>query len=185
MFVHRLRFSVAFWHSFKGDGSDPFGSGTKAWPWNADKDPLQAAFKAMHANFELMSKLGIDRWCFHDRSVDNHWQRSCQHQHVQGVNGKAKTKLTAELIPRGIEQPAAEQVKVLAVEVAAQGHSQACPAVGADVGSALARRCFHSAYSVLASCADCGCLWQAASATVFNLCFAVLCAGTLRPWART
>jgi xylose isomerase len=64
---------VAFWHSFKGDGSDPFGSGTKAWPWNADKDPLQAAFKAMHANFELMSKLGIDRWCFHDRSVDNHW----------------------------------------------------------------------------------------------------------------
>lgn len=64
-----LRFSVAFWHSFKGDGSDPFGSGTKAWPWNADKDPLQAAFKAMHANFELMSKLGIDRWCFHDRDI--------------------------------------------------------------------------------------------------------------------
>lgn len=58
---------MAFWHSFKGDGSDPFGSSTKAWPWNADKDPLQAAFKAMHANFELMSKLGIDRWCFHDR----------------------------------------------------------------------------------------------------------------------
>lgn len=67
----RLRFSVAFWHSFKGDGSDPFGSGTKAWPWNADKDPLQAAFKAMHANFELMSKLGVDRWCFHDRSVQS------------------------------------------------------------------------------------------------------------------
>jgi hypothetical protein len=37
----RLRFSVAFWHSFRGDGSDPFGSGTKAWPWSADKDPLQ------------------------------------------------------------------------------------------------------------------------------------------------
>jgi xylose isomerase len=65
----RLRFSVAFWHSFKGDGSDPFGSGTKAWPWNADKDPLQASFKAMHANFELMSKLGVERWCFHDRFV--------------------------------------------------------------------------------------------------------------------
>jgi xylose isomerase len=28
---------------------------------------LQAAFKAMHANFEFMSKLGVDRWCFHDR----------------------------------------------------------------------------------------------------------------------
>lgn len=28
---------------------------------------LQASFKAMHANFEFMSKLGVDRWCFHDR----------------------------------------------------------------------------------------------------------------------
>lgn len=63
----RLRFSVAFWHSFKGDGGDPFGSATKAWPWNNDVDPLQSAFKAMHANFELMSKLGVERWCFHDR----------------------------------------------------------------------------------------------------------------------
>ena len=26
----RLRFSVAFWHTLRGDGSDPFGSGTKA-----------------------------------------------------------------------------------------------------------------------------------------------------------
>jgi xylose isomerase len=34
-----------------------------------DPDPLQAAFKAMHANFELMSKLGVNRWCFHDRCV--------------------------------------------------------------------------------------------------------------------
>jgi xylose isomerase len=25
-----LRFSVAFWHTFKGDGSDPFGAPTKA-----------------------------------------------------------------------------------------------------------------------------------------------------------
>ncbi|WIA35467.1 hypothetical protein OEZ86_003904 [Tetradesmus obliquus] len=64
-----LKFSVAFWHTFKADGSDPFGSATKAWPWDKEKDPLQASFKAMHANFEFMSKLGVDRWCFHDRDI--------------------------------------------------------------------------------------------------------------------
>jgi xylose isomerase len=64
-----LKFSVAFWHSFMGDGGDPFGSGTKSWPWAKEQDPLQAAFKAMHANFEFMSKLGVDRWCFHDRDI--------------------------------------------------------------------------------------------------------------------
>lgn len=64
-----LRFSVAYWHSFRGDGGDPFGSGTKDWPWAQEKDPLQAAFKTMHANFEFMSKLGVDRWCFHDRDI--------------------------------------------------------------------------------------------------------------------
>jgi hypothetical protein len=37
----RLRFSVAFWHTFKGDGGDPFGSATKQWPWDKEKDPLQ------------------------------------------------------------------------------------------------------------------------------------------------
>lgn len=27
--INRLRFSAAFWHTMRGDGSDPFGSGTK------------------------------------------------------------------------------------------------------------------------------------------------------------
>ncbi|KIZ04907.1 xylose isomerase [Monoraphidium neglectum] len=52
-----LRFSVAFWHTFRGDGGDPFGSATKR------------AFRAMHANFEFMDKLGVDLWCFHDRDI--------------------------------------------------------------------------------------------------------------------
>ena len=28
-----MRFSVAFWHTFRGSGSDPFGAPTKYWPW--------------------------------------------------------------------------------------------------------------------------------------------------------
>eukprot|EP00898_Chlorokybus_atmophyticus_P007103 jgi/Chlat1/7394/Chrsp6S00592 len=65
-----LKFSVAFWHTFRGDGSDMFGSPTKQWPWEDPvDDPLHAAFKRMRANFELMHKLGVDRWCFHDRDI--------------------------------------------------------------------------------------------------------------------
>eukprot|EP00878_Enallax_costatus_P008674 GHUV01009068.1.p1 GENE.GHUV01009068.1~~GHUV01009068.1.p1 ORF type:complete len:407 (+),score=129.84 GHUV01009068.1:796-2016(+) len=66
-----LKFSVAYWHTFRAAGGDPFGSGTKNWPWwgAQEADQLQAAFRTMHANFEFMSKLGVDRWCFHDRDI--------------------------------------------------------------------------------------------------------------------
>lgn len=65
-----LRFSVAFWHTFRGDGGDPFGSATKRWSWDDPKlEPMQKAFRAMHANFEFMDKLGIELWCFHDRDI--------------------------------------------------------------------------------------------------------------------
>ncbi|KAI8477277.1 MAG: xylose isomerase-like protein [Monoraphidium minutum] len=65
-----LRFSIAYWHTFRGDGGDPFGSATKAWPWeDPSLDPMQRAFRAMHANFEFMDKLGVELWCFHDRDI--------------------------------------------------------------------------------------------------------------------
>ena len=40
-----LRFSVAFWHTFRGDGTDIFGSATKRWPWDDGTDSLTVAFK--------------------------------------------------------------------------------------------------------------------------------------------
>ncbi|CAD7696495.1 unnamed protein product [Ostreobium quekettii] len=65
-----LRFSVAFWHTFRGDGSDPFGSATKAWPWeDASLDPMEMAFRRIRANFEFLRKLGVEYWCFHDRDI--------------------------------------------------------------------------------------------------------------------
>lgn len=65
-----FRFSVAYWHTFRGDGSDPFGSATKNWSWEDPKlDPMQRAFRAMHANFEFLDKLGVEFWCFHDRDI--------------------------------------------------------------------------------------------------------------------
>src|SRR5690625_6905981 len=32
-----LRFAVAYWHSFNGDGSDPFGWGPRPLPWKDRK----------------------------------------------------------------------------------------------------------------------------------------------------
>ncbi|KAL6555216.1 hypothetical protein OROGR_006474 [Orobanche gracilis] len=64
-----MRFSVAFWHTFRGTGADPFGSPTKTWPWEDGTNSLAMAKKRMRANFEFIEKLGVDRWCFHDRDI--------------------------------------------------------------------------------------------------------------------
>ena len=61
-----LRFAVAYWHSFCNDGGDPFGSGTKAYPWLTSNDPIQQAKDKMDAAFEFITKMGIPYYCFHD-----------------------------------------------------------------------------------------------------------------------
>ncbi|WP_321331455.1 xylose isomerase [uncultured Bacteroides sp.] len=61
-----LRFSMAWWHTLCAEGGDPFGGGTKVFPWNANSDKLQAAKDKMDAGFEFMQKIGIGFYCFHD-----------------------------------------------------------------------------------------------------------------------
>ncbi len=61
-----FRFAVAYWHTFGGDGSDPFGSATKVFPWLKHRDPLQRAREKMDAAFEFITKLGVPFYCFHD-----------------------------------------------------------------------------------------------------------------------
>src|SRR6218665_3397949 len=61
-----LRFAIAYWHTFCGTGGDPFGPGTKAFPWDANKNPLQAAHDKMDAAFEFFTKIDANYWCFHD-----------------------------------------------------------------------------------------------------------------------
>lgn len=61
-----LRFAVAYWHTFCGTGGDPFGPGTKAFPWALQKDPVQRAKEKMDAAFEFISKIGAPFYCFHD-----------------------------------------------------------------------------------------------------------------------
>ncbi|XP_054793399.1 xylose isomerase-like isoform X1 [Prosopis cineraria] len=64
-----FRFSVAFWHTFRGTGGDPFGAQTKFWPWEDGTNSLNMAKRRMRANFEFLNKLGVDWWCFHDRDI--------------------------------------------------------------------------------------------------------------------
>jgi xylose isomerase len=61
-----LRFAVAYWHTFCGEGGDPFGPGTKDFPWNSGKSDTEKAENKMDAAFELITKLGIPYYCFHD-----------------------------------------------------------------------------------------------------------------------
>jgi len=61
-----LRFAMAYWHTMCGTGGDPFGPGTKQFPWNMGKDFEIRAKAKMDAAFEFMSKIGITFYCFHD-----------------------------------------------------------------------------------------------------------------------
>ncbi|AEJ20841.1 xylose isomerase [Gracilinema caldarium] len=65
-----LRFAVAYWHSFCGDGTDMFGAGTQKQPWKQDaKDPMEGAEHKLDAAFEFITKLGAEFYCFHDRDI--------------------------------------------------------------------------------------------------------------------
>jgi xylose isomerase len=64
-----LRFSIAFWHSFRGTGTDVFGSATIRRPWENDGDPMAVAQDRLRAAFEFNVKMQAPFWCFHDRDI--------------------------------------------------------------------------------------------------------------------
>ena len=64
-----LRFSVCYWHTFRGTGADPFGPGTSFKPWDDGSDSVENAIKRVDVAFEFMQKLGVEYYCFHDRDV--------------------------------------------------------------------------------------------------------------------
>lgn len=61
-----FRFAVAYWHTFCGTGADPFGPGTKKFPWDENADAVQRAKDKADAAFEFITKLGTPYYCFHD-----------------------------------------------------------------------------------------------------------------------
>src|SRR5262245_26842445 len=64
-----LRFSVVYWHTFRGTGADPFGPGTAVRPWEDGSDSVANAQNRARVAFEFIEKLGAPYYAFHDRDV--------------------------------------------------------------------------------------------------------------------
>ena len=61
-----FKFALAWWHSLGQASGDQFGGQTRSYEWDKAEDPLQRAKDKMDAGFEIMQKLGIEYFCFHD-----------------------------------------------------------------------------------------------------------------------
>ena len=63
-----LRFAVAYWHTMTQDGSDPFGSPTNIRTWEGST-PMETAKNRVEAFFEILEKLDVEYFCFHDVDI--------------------------------------------------------------------------------------------------------------------
>jgi len=64
-----LRFAVCYWHTWRADGRDPFGSPTRRWLFDDGTETVENAIRRLHAHFEFVSKLGVEYYTFHDRDI--------------------------------------------------------------------------------------------------------------------
>ena len=64
-----LRFSIVYWHTFRGTGADPFGPGTADRPWDDGSESVANAQNRARVAFELFEKLQAPYYAFHDRDV--------------------------------------------------------------------------------------------------------------------
>ncbi len=90
-----LRFSMAYWHTLCGTGGDPFGPGTKVFPWDAQKDAIARAKEKMDAAFEFMTKIGIEYYCFHDTDLVDSDTFTDYESNLQTIVEYAKQKQAA------------------------------------------------------------------------------------------
>ncbi|GAB5554031.1 MAG: xylose isomerase [Saprospiraceae bacterium] len=94
--AEHFKFAVAYWHTFCGTGGDPFGVGTKAFPWLENADPIQSAKDKMDAAFEFITKIGIPYYCFHDVDlIDEAADLKEFGQRVDTITDYAKEKMAA------------------------------------------------------------------------------------------
>lgn len=64
-----FKFACAYWHSFCGNGADPFGDPTHLFPWSTSSDVIGRAKDKMDAAFEFITKMNMQYYCFHDLDV--------------------------------------------------------------------------------------------------------------------
>jgi len=91
-----LRFAVCYWHTFCNTGADPFGPGTKHFPWDAAGDAVQRAKNKMDAAFEFITKLGVPYYCFHDIDLVDEGANVKEYEsRLQSIVDYAKQKQSA------------------------------------------------------------------------------------------
>ena len=87
-----MRFAMAWWHTLCAEGADQFGGGTKQFPWNQGADAVEIAKNKADAGFEIMQKLGIEYYCFHDVDLVSEGSSIAEYE----ANLKAVTDYLAE-----------------------------------------------------------------------------------------
>jgi xylose isomerase len=91
-----LRFACAYWHSFVGNGADPFGEPTHLHPWNVKADAVERAKDKADAAFEFITKLGLPYYCFHDVDLVDYTNDVADNEkRLQAVAAYAKEKQAA------------------------------------------------------------------------------------------
>jgi len=63
-----LKFAMSYWHTLCAEGTDMFGRGTMDKSFGG-QTPMDVYKNKAYAAFELMDKLSIDYFCFHDRDI--------------------------------------------------------------------------------------------------------------------
>ena len=61
-----LRFAMCWWHTLGQASGDQFGGQTRSYEWDKGDCPYERARAKADAGFEIMQKLGIEFFCFHD-----------------------------------------------------------------------------------------------------------------------
>lgn len=64
-----LKFAMSYWHTLCADGTDMFGRGTMDKSFGTAESAMDLYKNKAHAAFEIMDKLDIDYFCFHDRDI--------------------------------------------------------------------------------------------------------------------
>lgn len=94
-----FKFAMAYWHTLCGTGGDPFGPGTKKFPWSSHEDPVMAAKEKADAAFEFITKMGFDYYCFHDYDVvDEADSLSESEKRIHEMVGYLKGKMKASKV---------------------------------------------------------------------------------------
>jgi len=89
-----LRFAMAWWHTLGQASADPFGGQTRSYEWDKADTPLQRAKDKMDAGFEIMNKLGIEFFCFHDVDLIEEGSNVAEYEaNMEAITDYAKQKL--------------------------------------------------------------------------------------------